>query len=75
MHLFWIHAGVTAILGLLGWFLHRNDDLSSGKLLAIEAVVFGAPAFFFLVQGFINSISAAIYPMAKDLSATQLNLG
>jgi tRNA A-37 threonylcarbamoyl transferase component Bud32 len=48
-HLLGWHVGVTALLGLLAWKLCAKCDLSLPALRVAEALVFGAPAFFFLI--------------------------
>jgi serine/threonine-protein kinase len=48
-HLLGWHLGVTVLLALLAWKLCAKCDLSMPVLRVAEALVFGAPAAFFLV--------------------------
>jgi tRNA A-37 threonylcarbamoyl transferase component Bud32 len=48
-HLLAWHVAVTALLGLLAWKLCAKCDLSLPVLRVAEALVFGAPALFFLI--------------------------
>ncbi len=53
------HAGVTVLLALLAWKLCARCDLSLPKLRIAEALVFGAPAMFFLVMNYERLAAAA----------------
>jgi tRNA A-37 threonylcarbamoyl transferase component Bud32 len=47
--LFWIHLGVTALLALFAWKLCGHCEMSLRALRIVEALVFGAPAIFFVM--------------------------
>jgi serine/threonine-protein kinase len=50
--LFLMHIGVTALMGLIAWKLCAKCDLSLPYLRVAEALVFGAPAAFFVLLHF-----------------------
>jgi serine/threonine-protein kinase len=43
------HVNVTVLLGLLAWKLCGHCDLSLKQLRVVEALVFGAPAYYFVM--------------------------
>jgi serine/threonine-protein kinase len=57
--LFWMHVGVTSLLGMLAWKLCGHCDLSLRALRAIELLVFGVPAVFFLLLNYQTLQSGA----------------
>jgi tRNA A-37 threonylcarbamoyl transferase component Bud32 len=48
-YLFVLHVGVTLLLGFFAWRLCGRCDISLKKLRFVEAVLFGAPAVYFLM--------------------------
>jgi serine/threonine-protein kinase len=58
-HLLAWHIGVTALLGVLSWKLCGHCDLSLRALRVAEALVFGAPAAFFLMMDYERLVYSA----------------
>ena len=48
-YIFWLHLAVTGLLGVMGISLCRKCVHSTAKLRVFEAIIFGAPAAFFVV--------------------------
>src|SRR5690606_32009952 len=50
--MFFVHIGVTVVLGLLAWKLCRKCELPLGGLRVAEALVFGIPGLFFVLMNY-----------------------
>ena len=60
--LFLMHIGVTVLMGLIAWKLCAKCDLSMPYLRVAEALVFGAPAAFFVLLNYQTLYVAANLP-------------
>ncbi|RIK74644.1 MAG: serine/threonine protein kinase [Planctomycetota bacterium] len=69
--LFGAHLAVTALLGVLATRLCGRCDLSLTKLRVFEALIFGAPALFFILMNYERlSVAAALandYPHVPEI--------
>jgi serine/threonine-protein kinase len=60
--LFFMHVGVTVLMGLLAWKLCAKCDLSLPALRVAEALVFGVPAAFFVLLHYERLNAGAALP-------------
>jgi serine/threonine-protein kinase len=75
--LFGFHVGVTALLGFLSMRLCGRCDLSLTKLRVLEALTFGAPALFFVLNSYERLEHAATlvaHPHVPPISSSWMLL-
>ena len=57
--MFWFHLAVTVVIGTLALRICQRCPILLGKLRAVELIVFGAPALFFVVMTYVMLTESA----------------